>query len=53
VVNIGVETSLRSGSIWFWASSGKSFERAAGKIDIKLHPELYRLLEDDETLEQF
>ena len=24
-----------------------------GKIDIKLHPELYRLLEDDETLEQF
>lgn len=23
------------------------------KIDIKLHPELYRLLEDDETLEQF
>jgi plastin-1 len=24
-----------------------------GKIDIKIHPELYRLLEDDETLEQF
>lgn len=24
-----------------------------GKIDIKLHPELYRLLEHDETLEQF
>lgn len=24
-----------------------------GKIDIRLHPELYRLLEDDETLEQF
>ena len=24
-----------------------------GKIDIKLHPELYRLLEDGETLEQF
>jgi len=24
-----------------------------GKIDIKLHPELYRLLEEDETLEQF
>ncbi|AET39342.1 fimbrin Ecym_4278 [Eremothecium cymbalariae DBVPG len=23
------------------------------KVDIKLHPELYRLLEDDETLEQF
>ncbi|SSD61669.1 probable Fimbrin [Saccharomycodes ludwigii] len=23
------------------------------KIDIKLHPELYRLLEDDETLEEF
>lgn len=23
------------------------------KIDIKHHPELYRLLEDDETLEQF
>ncbi|AGO13932.1 AaceriAGR069Cp [[Ashbya] aceris (nom. inval.)] len=23
------------------------------KIDIKLHPELYRLLDDDETLEQF
>jgi len=23
------------------------------KIDIKIHPELYRLLEDDETLEQF
>lgn len=23
------------------------------KIDIKLHPELYRLLEEDETLEQF
>ncbi len=23
------------------------------KIDIKLHPELYRLLEDDETLDQF
>lgn len=23
------------------------------KIDIKVHPELYRLLEDDETLEQF
>ncbi|KAL1311519.1 hypothetical protein AAFC00_001641 [Neodothiora populina] len=24
-----------------------------GKIDIKLHPELYRLLDEDETLEQF
>ena len=23
------------------------------KIDIKLHPELYRLLDEDETLEQF
>lgn len=24
-----------------------------GKIDIRLHPELYRLLDEDETLEQF
>jgi plastin-1 len=54
VVNIGsgdiVEgrEHLILGMIWQIIRRG-----LLGKIDIKLHPELYRLLEEDETLEQF
>ncbi|KAF1357133.1 Ca2+-binding actin-bundling protein [Delphinella strobiligena] len=54
VVNIGSEDireakeHLILGLIWQIIRRG-----LLGKIDIKLHPELYRLLEDDETLEQF
>jgi len=54
VVNIG-PTDLSNGTehlilglIWQIIRRG-----LLSKIDIKLHPELYRLLEDDETLEQF
>ncbi|GAA5933759.1 hypothetical protein JCM10213_008586 [Rhodosporidiobolus nylandii] len=54
VVNIGA-TDLNEGRehlilglIWQIIRRG-----LLAKIDIKLHPELYRLLEDDETLEQF
>ncbi|KAF2426240.1 fimbrin [Tothia fuscella] len=54
VVNIGsgdlveVREHLILGLIWQVIRRG-----LLGKIDIKLHPELYRLLFDDETLEQF
>jgi plastin-1 len=54
VVNIGsgdiieVREHLILGLIWQVIRRG-----LLSKIDIKLHPELYRLLEDDETLEQF
>ncbi|KAL1976437.1 hypothetical protein VTN31DRAFT_2719 [Thermomyces dupontii] len=54
VVNIGsqdiieVREHLLLGLIWQIIRRG-----LLGKIDIKLHPELYRLLEDDETLDQF
>ena len=54
VVNIGAgdiiegKEHLILGLIWQIIRRG-----LLGKIDIKLHPELYRLLEDDETLEQF
>ena len=54
VVNIGsgdiieVREHLILGLIWQIIRRG-----LLSKIDIKLHPELYRLLEDDETLEQF
>jgi plastin-1 len=54
VVNIGsgdiieVREHLILGLIWQIIRRG-----LLGKIDIKLHPELYRLLLDDETLEQF
>jgi len=54
VVNIGSgdiidgREHLILGMIWQIIRRG-----LLGKIDIKLHPELYRLLEDDETLEQF
>jgi plastin-1 len=54
VVNIGsgdiieVKEHLILGLIWQVIRRG-----LLGKIDIKLHPELYRLLEDGETLEQF
>ncbi|KAF2807878.1 uncharacterized protein BDZ99DRAFT_420496 [Mytilinidion resinicola] len=54
VVNIGsgdiieVREHLILGMIWQIIRRG-----LLGKIDIKLHPELYRLLEDGETLEQF
>jgi len=54
VVNIGsgdiieAREHLILGLIWQIIRRG-----LLGKIDIKLHPELYRLLEDDETLEQF
>jgi plastin-1 len=54
VVNIGagdiieVREHLILGLIWQVIRRG-----LLGKIDIKLHPELYRLLEDGETLEQF
>lgn len=54
VVNIGA-TDLNEGRehlilglIWQVIRKG-----LLGKIDIKLHPELYRLLDEDETLEQF
>ncbi|KAL0638864.1 fimbrin [Maublancomyces gigas] len=54
VVNIGsgdiieVKEHLILGLIWQVIRRG-----LLGKIDIKLHPELYRLLDEDETLEQF
>ena len=54
VVNIGsgdiieVREHLILGLIWQIIRRG-----LLGKINIKLHPELYRLLEEDETLEQF
>ncbi|WEW57944.1 fimbrin [Emydomyces testavorans] len=54
VVNIGsgdiieVREHLILGLIWQIIRRG-----LLSKIDIKLHPELYRLLEEDETLEQF
>ncbi|KAI9890251.1 MAG: Fimbrin, actin-bundling protein [Vezdaea aestivalis] len=54
VVNIGsgdiieVREHLILGLIWQVIRRG-----LLGRVDIKLHPELYRLLEDDETLEQF
>lgn len=54
VVNIGsgdlveVREHLILGLIWQIIRRG-----LLGKIDIKLHPELYRLLYEDETLEQF
>ncbi|RMD39156.1 hypothetical protein DV735_g5973, partial [Chaetothyriales sp. CBS 134920] len=54
VVNIGagdiieVREHLILGLIWQVIRRG-----LLGKIDIKLHPELYVLLEDGETLEQF
>ncbi len=54
VVNIGSgdiiegKEHLILGLIWQIIRRG-----LLGKIDIKLHPELYRLLEDGETLEQF
>jgi plastin-1 len=54
VVNIGAGDIIEArehlilGLIWQIIRRG-----LLGKIDIKLHPELYRLLEEDETLEQF
>ncbi|KAK8206488.1 fimbrin [Zalaria obscura] len=54
VVNIGsgdiieVREHLILGLVWQIIRRG-----LLGKIDIRLHPELYRLLEEDETLEQF
>lgn len=54
VVNIGSQDLMEGrehlilGLIWQIIRRG-----LLSKIDIKLHPELYRLLEDDETLEQF
>ncbi len=54
VVNIGsgdiieVREHLILGMIWQIIRRG-----LLSKVDIKLHPELYRLLEEDETLEQF
>lgn len=54
VVNIGAGDIIEArehlilGLIWQVIRRG-----LLGKIDIKLHPELYRLLEDGETLEQF
>ncbi|RPA86955.1 putative actin-bundling protein Sac6 [Ascobolus immersus RN42] len=54
VVNIGAGDIIEGrehlilGLIWQIIRRG-----LLSKIDIKLHPELYRLLEDDETLEQF
>lgn len=54
VVNIGAQDLMEGrehlilGLIWQIIRRG-----LLSKIDIKLHPELYRLLEEDETLEQF
>ncbi|CAG8590782.1 995_t:CDS:2 [Ambispora gerdemannii] len=54
VVNIGSQDLIEGrehlilGLIWQIIKIG-----LLNKIDIKLHPELYRLLEEDETLEQF
>ncbi|CAG8525193.1 2325_t:CDS:10 [Ambispora leptoticha] len=54
VVNIGSHDLIEGrehlilGLIWQIIKIG-----LLNKIDIKLHPELYRLLEEDETLEQF
>ncbi|GAO46375.1 putative fimbrin [Saitoella complicata NRRL Y-17804] len=54
VVNIGAQDIIDGrehlilGLIWQIIRRG-----LLGRIDIKYHPELYRLLEEDETLEQF
>jgi plastin-1 len=54
VVNIGAQDIMEGsehlilGLIWQIIRRG-----LLSKIDIKLHPELYRLLDEDETLEQF
>ncbi|KAI8146774.1 fimbrin [Fennellomyces sp. T-0311] len=54
VVNIGPQDIIEArehlilGLIWQIIKRG-----LLSKIDIKLHPELYRLLEDDETLDEF
>ncbi|KAG5438204.1 hypothetical protein PCANB_003055 [Pneumocystis canis] len=54
VINIGAQDLIDGkehlilGLIWQIIRKG-----LLSKIDIKLHPELYRLLEDDETLDQF
>lgn len=54
VVNIGASDLVEGrehlilGLIWQIIRKG-----LLSKIDIKLHPELYRLLDEDETLEQF
>ncbi|KAG5518495.1 hypothetical protein PMAC_002891 [Pneumocystis sp. 'macacae'] len=54
VVNIGAQDLIDGkehlilGLIWQIIRKG-----LLSKIDIKLHPELYRLLEEDETLDQF
>ncbi|KAG9306885.1 hypothetical protein G9A89_002554 [Geosiphon pyriformis] len=54
VVNIGSQDLIEGrehlilGLIWQIIKIG-----LLNKIDIKLHPELYRLLEEDETLQQF
>ncbi|KAJ1976059.1 fimbrin [Dimargaris verticillata] len=54
VINIGSQDLIEGrehlilGLIWQIIKIG-----LLAKIDIKLHPELYRLLEEDETLEQF
>lgn len=54
VVNVHAEDFIEGkehlilGLIWQIIRKG-----LLNKIDIKLHPELYRLLEEDETLEQF
>ncbi|CCG80580.1 Fimbrin [Taphrina deformans PYCC 5710] len=54
VVNIGAQDLMEGrehlilGLIWQIIRRG-----LLSKIDIKLHPELYRLLDEDETIEQF
>lgn len=54
VVNIGSQDLIEGrehlilGLIWQIIKRG-----LLSKIDIKLHPELYRLLEEDETLDEF
>lgn len=54
VVNVGASDIIDGrehlilGLIWQIIRRG-----LLSKIDIKLHPELYRLLDEDETLEQF
>lgn len=54
VVNIGSSDIIEGrehlvlGLIWQVIRKG-----LLNKVDIKLHPELYRLLEDGETLDQF
>lgn len=54
VVNIGPQDLIEGrehlilGLIWQIIRRG-----LLSKIDIKIHPELYRLLEDEETMEEF